>query len=587
MEKTLTTGDIISHSQDPGAGKAMSVLREIPAVAVVLGVINFFANYLLSPFFGVYEDDYVLFLPSQTWGHHQLAHYLQWCFAEAPQGRPIGWVLNALLGYATRQHSLEAAYAVGWLILTLNAVLLYFVLKRASNWFAALIGSATYLVLPVDLSKMILMHRGYVHCSMTFLLIGLLLYTSGGRGRKVAGFVCAAVSLTIWEGFFLPFLVAPLLEAVPAKKKWKNLIWHTLFFVLVVSLVLGLRYAAGEQRVTAMAGGGMETVKRMIEAMVVGPWTGLSTFVLRPIEVLFFADTIPKVVGLLLFCAAASAFLFFGIRLNSDRESGWEKACFLSLAAVTALIFPYILMFRSDYFPANIAIGRLSCCHAPAAFGYASLTAALAYVSWLIFRRFRRAVVLLLSLYLGSLVAFGIHVQETEYVEGWNNQQFVWRRIIAQCPDVREGMTILLDTDGLPASQGFGAQWPVGAAEESFRDLVQLPVDWSSDSAPRVDGYFPWSDHELKDDTLVLKSPSWAPKAWPTIKDGNFIFLRFKDGDLRRVTEPVALFGKEFQPKPVEEKPPLKLTNLGENLLGTKNSSKWPWFSKALYYPTP
>jgi hypothetical protein len=564
----------------------MGVFRELFAVTAFLGLVNLFTNYLLSPFFGVYEDDYMLFLPSQTWHAHDFIGYLQWCFTDPPQGRPTGWAINALLGYLTRGHSLEPAYVIGWVILTLNAVLLYVVLKRASNWFAALIGSVAYLVLPVDTSKMILMHRGFVHCSMTFLLIGLVLYTTGKLRWKIVGFICAIVSLTIWEGFFLPFIVAPFLIPGPTKKKLVGFLWHSLLCALVVCVFLGLRYYAGEQRVTAMAGGGIEMLKRMLYAMFVGPATGCITFVLRPIEVFWFADAFPKMVGIFLFCLIAAYFLISRVQLNNNPEPGGQKAVFLGVAAVIAVVFPYILMYRSDYFPANIAIGRLSCCHAPAAFGYASLTAVAAYVTWLLFKRFRPLVVFVFSAYLCFLVAFGVHVQTAEYVEGWNDQLFLWRRIIAQCADAGDGTTILVDVNGLPASQGFGALWPVGAAAgDVLRLFVQFPSEWKT--SPAVNAYYTWCEYESKGDELLLKTPSWAENHWPTIKDGNFIFLRFQNGDLRRISEPVALFGKQFSPKAPEEKAPQQLTHLGQTILGTKTSLNWRWFGKALFYPKP
>jgi hypothetical protein len=564
----------------------MVTFRELFAVAVFLGLVNLFANYLLSPFFGIYEDDYTLFLPSQTWRSHDIIGYLQWCFTEAPQGRPIGWAINGLLGYVTRGHSLEPAYVIGWLILTLNAVLLYVVLKRASNWFGASIGSVVYLVLPVDVSKVILMHRSYVHSSMTFLLIGLVLYTTGKLRWKIVGFICAIFSLTIWEGFFIPFLVAPFLAPGSTKKKLQGFLWHSLVFALVICAFLVVRYFSGEQRVTAMAAGGIEMFKRMLYVLFVGPATGVLTFVLRPIEVFCFADAFPKMVGIFLFCLVVAYFLISRVRLNNYAEQGTQKAVFLGVAAVISVVSPYILMYRSDYFPANVTTGRLTCCHAPAAFGYASLAAVTAYVAWLVFKNFRPLVVFVFSAYLCFLVAFGVHVQAAEYVEGWNDQLFLWRRIIAQCADAGEGNTILLDVTGLPASQSFGALWlTAAAAGDTLHRFAEFPSEWKT--FPEVNVYYTQCEYELKGDDLLLKSPSWAEKRWSTIKDGNFIFLRFEGGDLRRVNEPVTLFGKQFSPKAPEEKPPLVLTRLGQTILGTKTSLNWRWFGKPLFYPKP
>jgi hypothetical protein len=82
-------------------------------------------------------------------------------------------------------------------------------------------------------------------------------------------------------------------------------------------------------------------------------------------------------------------------------------------------------------------------------------------------------------LYFGLLIAFGFHVQETEYVEGWNAQKFIWQRVIAECSDVTEGETILLDINDLPASQMFSSTWVAGAAGgEALSEFVQFPRTW-------------------------------------------------------------------------------------------------------------
>jgi hypothetical protein len=569
-----------THARSP----ELLPFKEFSAVALFLGLVNLLANYLLSPFFGIYEDDYIFFLPSQSWSAGQLWDHLRWMFINEPQGRPVGWALNAVLGYLTAKHGLELAYVLGWLILTINAFLLYVVLRRASNQFAALAGAVTYLVLPVDLSKMILMHRIFVHGSMTFLLVGLALYTTGRLRWKMLGFACAAVSLTVWEAFYLPFLAAPLLEPGPVRRKLRNFAWHSGLFTVPIVVALGVRYFSGEQRVTAMAGGGLEMLYRMVQAMIIGPVTGLTTFILRPAEVILVSDAFPLLVAVVFFGLIA-ALMSLVPRLPEDRQGmSLGKIIFLGLAGLIALVFPYILMYRDFYFPPNMTIGRLSCTHAPAALGYATLVAFCAYACWITFCRFRRAILLLTALYFSLLVAFGIHVQAAEYVEGWNNQKFLWRRIIAQCSDAENGTTVLVDLNGLPASLAFPGFWPKDAAAgDALRTFVAFPPTWSD--APRVNAYSTLYGHHLEGNTLVLETPPWAPRLWVTIRDGNFIFLRFFDDDLRRINEHVNLFGKLFAPKIAIAKRPLRLTRIGTTILGTKTSVKWPWLGQSSPYP--
>jgi hypothetical protein len=584
MENLTTINKLAGQVRPSRRFEGVTTFRELTIVAILLGITNLFANYLLSPFFGLYEDDYELFLNSQIWNSHQLLGYIKdWCLGQAAQGRPIGFALNGIVGYLTRGHSLESAYLIGWLIMTINAVLLYLILSRASNRFAAVVGSVTYLLIPVDLSKMILMHRVFLHGSVLLLLVSLLLYTTGKIRWKAAGFICAASLLVIYEGFYLPFIVAPLLEPGPAKKKFRNFLLHLVLFCIPLGVILSVRYFTGEQRINVMATGGTEMLKRMAESMWVGPTTGISMFVLRPIETLLAADAFPKLVGFLCFSLIAAYLLGYSrIRPLNDQETWRGKAIFLGIAAVIAMVFPYILMYRESYYPPNMTVGRFTGAHAPAALGYASLAAVCAYICWFSMRRIRAVVVLIFAFYLSVLVAFGVHVQAAEYVEGWNNQQFVWRRVISQCPDVQEGMPILVDLEGLPASIAFPNYWPLCAWEGNTLSLfVQFPAAWKK--PPRIDAYEADYEHEIRNGELLMKAPAWSSQ-WPTISDGNFIFFHFVDGDLRRISEPVMLFGKEFVPKKFEPAPALKLTRLGTTILGAKTSADWIWLHKASPY---
>jgi hypothetical protein len=453
------------------AGQTVRKNRNL-LIVLILGGISFLANYSLSPFFGIYEDDYMFFLPVQSWNFAQLFICLKGCLLAAPQARPLGGMLSVLVAYLSRGGNLTVAYMIGWMIITCNAVLLYFILGRVIARPAAFVGAVTYLLLPVDLSKQILMLRGYVHFSMLFLLLALILYLGGTPRRKAVSYLVAALSLVTWEAFYLPFLVAPLLEVNPVRDKIRNFLIHLVIFPVPVLVTLLVRYLMGERRVSEMAGGGAGMLSKMLASTVIGPSTAAAAFFWRPLEALHYADASAKIVGV--FGAVLVAFALIKLTRPSVDFPNRTAVFRLGVCALISMTLPYVLMYRFYYYPPNMSIGLVSVCHSAGAFGY-SLAAACIAAGLLKAWRYRIELWgVVIAAYFGILVVFGYHIQETEYVEGWNAQKLIWQRVISQCGDVSDGDTILVNLSGLPCSQMFSAAWIGSAGSGALSKFVEF-----------------------------------------------------------------------------------------------------------------
>src|ERR1700759_3263699 len=119
----------------------VSVERENNLKALLLlALVSFTGIYLYSTFFGAYKDDYtetVNQFPGST------AHFLDmlvWFFKTNLQGRPLSWALNGTLDYLLGHSlNLEYSYLAGWAIFTLNAYLIFNLLKKILNQNAALV----------------------------------------------------------------------------------------------------------------------------------------------------------------------------------------------------------------------------------------------------------------------------------------------------------------------------------------------------------------------------------------------------------------------------------------------------------------
>lgn len=567
-----------------GAQATISVERGNNLKALLLlALVSFTGIFLYSTFFGAYEDDYTETLSLFPGSTTDLLQSIIWYFKTGLQGRPLSWAMNATLDHLLgRSLNLEYSYLAGWAIFTLNAYLIFNLLKKILNQNAAIIGALFLLLLPFDLSKPILMHRAFVYLSMTFLLAGLNLSKSGSKWLQWFAYPVAYLSLVTWEGFYLPFLFAPLLWFEKSKRWVLRAGLHVIIWIAILGVTLFVRYLSGEDRVVALAGGGQEMLGRMLMAVLIGPAAAATATVTRPVEALLHAEPTSLLLGL--FAAVA---IFYFLAGSKQFPSAGPRPVDLKFVAamvggIAAVLFPYVLMYRPGYFPPNTVIGRLSAVHAPAEPGFCIMISGLYFVMERLLNRFRVLVVSLFAAFFGCLMAFSLHIQKTEYVEGWLAERQIWTEIGALVPDVKEGMHVIVDIRDLPSSQMFQPVW-LDSAYESLEQLFVFPKEWNH--PPSLSGLYWWCGYDKTADSVTLKEPSWVPDIWPTLRSGNFILLREQHGELQRVDGPVDIFGITLTPKPSEPAPPLKLTSVGRRLLRAKDSRDWPLLRGEVFYP--
>ena len=53
-------------------------------------------------------------------------------------------------------------------------------------------------------------------------------------------------------------------------------------------------------------------------------------------------------------------------------------------------------------------------------------------------------------------------------------------------------------------------------------------------------------------DGIFIDTPYWISDIWPIIRDGNFIYFRVVNGELRALDEPVTIHGRTLVPKRVD-----------------------------------
>jgi hypothetical protein len=585
MHNSLTRS-LVSEEQ-PSLLKSASErpFTEPLVAAFVICLFTFLGNYSLLSRFGIYEDDYLFFFfRAFDWHWRDFLEDVRWNFMHLPQGRPLGFSLEAFLCFiGSVEKNAQLAHLIGWMVISLNGFLIFRICRNRLSFICALAGGLFFVLDPANLAKQVVMHRGFVHLTITPLLCAFLLFQSESKARRVWSYPIAALSLIIWEAGYLPFLFAPfLIRNFRFTRQWVvRFIIHGLIFFVLAGGVLISRNLMGEERASLLVGGLRENAPKMAFAMLTGLLTSVQAALLRPIDTLFhagFAEWLYIGAAALLL----SAVFFRGNGLQERETRRLRDVVPFVIGGLGACTFSYLLAFRPSYFPPNTGIGRLTVVHAVGAVGLSISFAG--FLQGVLSRsgNQRACVMSLCVAFLALLTGFGVHIQNSEYVESWALQKKFWRSLIDQCRDVNPETEIVIDVDKAPGTQGFWGAWPVNSAFSAFEKFVSLPHVWKR--KPQVFGLAGYVKRFRRGNGVVLETPFWSKENWPTLTDGGFIYLRFENGELRRSVEPVTIEGITLHPKPVEDAPPLKLSKLGRNMLGEANSRDWFTISHAIPY---
>lgn len=528
--------------------------RQIGYAIFWTAVVLLIANYLFANRFGLYEDDYiwVMTLPPMHWSFFQTLAQIKsiWPnWVTYYQGRPLGFSLNVLMAfYSGKLPSLVWGYAVGYGIFLTNGILLFTFARRIMPWTGALVAVLCYVTFPPDASKVILMHR-HLHLSMTFLLIALLLYQ---RNKIIWAYVVSALCLITYEAFYLPFVAAPLLAGVPMKRPLTKIAVHLVVFFVIAGVLLGLRSQGGDDRSALLTGGVSANLPKILEAMLIGPWTCLQwSFFGAPLRGLnegaWPAFLLATLVGgtFYFFLRRASA---SAVTLAQESETWFQKHLIVAVGAVIAMAFAYCLAFRDTYFPPVTVEGRLSGVHVGAALGFSLLMGIAFTMLTETFRKRTAPICFLTSCFLVLWINYGVAVQK-RYMADWEEQAGIWKRLVTLSGSFKEDDIVLVDFSTLTWHNDFNVEPSIG--EKGFDALsyfVDFPKSWAHD--PKVFEVGPRTAVEEVPNGLKLHTPGWAnPIAWPVISDDKFYYVKLHDNDLQVVDTPIVLSGHVLQPK--------------------------------------
>lgn len=531
---------------------------------LILAALVWGARFWHSSGFGLYEDDYtkIPWAMGMTWSEvwHQVSEYFRLLGDNA---KPLHAALIFLLSFASsRLGGLQAAYVVGFLVVASAPILFYLLLLRVSDRSLALPGALAFALFPADTTQAFLTHALGLQWSLVFLLLAFHAYLSG---RRVLAYGLAVLILITYETPFLVFLAAPLLGTRWDRSAGRRLVGHVLILLVLIGLVVMVRFAIGEARVSSIEP--LRALRIAFGHMALGPIAILGLAIYRPYQLLQSLDleTALAWLGCLIVVLASlwtlgrapgreEAALRFDLKSgmaslgSRERLSEWLSSLTLHSrlllvgGGMLALAYPLTLTLS-----AFESAGRATRVHLGAAVGGSLVFAVLASTLLAAARRNVAARLLRagLAMLLAAYFAFGFVIQR-DYRTAWSLQRTFWSDLIRLAPDAGEGTAILVDPAGLIDVAQIGANtWNLPRILERLYDF---PESWQA--PPRVyrlrEG---WSDRIVTeagmfrlDGTTVNAPPSLYGEALPQ----NVILIDTSSGSLVREAGPIVLQGRTY-----------------------------------------
>ena len=528
--------------------------------ALVLACVVLFSHYVRVADYGFYEDDYWGIVPYFKTSFNELWNLTVWHLQHWVTGRPLNHILPrwfSWLGYHLA--GVQGIYFLGFLVHFTNAFLVYLLLRRwLGNWAAVLAG-CLFVLLPIDTTRIFLLHSAHIHTALTFLLVALLVSQTR---LWWTSYPIAGLSLLSYETAFLPFIVFPLFF-VDARKRISRWLLHLAGCATVLAVVFSIRLSLGDSRATSVISDKGEILWRMVSSLWIGPETCL-----RILAKAALAAPHGQPPFAFLFGALVILLLVVLPRLINE-QPGTEpvdrpRIVNVFLAGLASWIFAYALTLVN--YPPTQETGRLTSTHVAAVFGLTcAIAATAAYVRSFKGFSLRTVVTVSMSLGIGWLTLYSFRIQ-SGFADAWTQERLFWQQVLQLCPDITPKTRIFLFGHE-------GRQNPFILAN-SWADPLVLGDTFAWKDSPILfyyDGTRQAADIRLENGKVTWKPIWWGDKR-ETLDLNDVIILQDDGNNLARIDQftipevPFPLQTKKLvdaQPHPS----PTPLTEFGHLLL--------------------
>lgn len=542
---------------------------------VLLPGLIWLAHFWHSASFGFYEDDITLIPTAVQTSLPALLKYLgNYIIHLYAHGHPLSDSFAELfsnLGW--KMVGIQGAYLIGFVVLSVNAILFYLLLKRVANPTFAVLGSFSYVLFSADTTQPFLIHSLGLQTSITFLLAAMHFYLSG---KLFWSYLFILGALLDYETAYLVFLAVPMFEPKWDRAWFKRLIRHAIILAVIMGLDVFLRSFNGESRVSDLTLKDILTIP--ITHMIIGPVVAMGTYLYRPVQAL-------RSMNLEIGIVVLATFLLFGgilSRLHWDTASdsrkiwaalkantikGWfgifrrwswpenfpealKSLARLAATGLAMLILAYPLTFTVRPYAIS---GRDTRVHLTGVVGAAILLASIIAVAFYLIQStgWKKFLNWGLALLLALLVGFGFVVQK-DYSQAWVNEQSFWSSLLPQIKDINDGTVILIDPNGLKDTRQIGGNtWNLPRVLDQ---VYTFPTSWKDH--PKVYRLEPgWEGHLVNADglfSLDVITTMAPPSLYKSVRSTDVILFDTKGGKLTRITSPLSIAGKTYPLKQPE-----------------------------------
>ncbi len=463
-----------------------------------LALVVWLAWFSGSRGFGFYEDDYSTITPHLYGTWTSTLHQVSVDVGSFRQGKPLCYALMSILArIAGTLGGKDAAYGLAFLILTLNASLGFWFLRRIRLGLGfALVGAMTFALAPADTSRAFLCHAFGIQMGFCFLWLALHAYVSR---KKAIAWALAIAALLTYEPLFALFWIGGFVVEVPKRERFKQVVRQALGIGLVLVLFAGLRLSCGESRLVNQSP--LRVPRKMARNLILGPTSAVGAWAERAGT--GFKDPARWALFALLSVALVAAF-----RHSEPSSRTAVQIAFLGVLLV-GLAYPVDLINEP-----TLVSGRASRIHSAGAMGLSFLFMALfVWLHSLMRRGQRLALTCVVAWVFSGWIGYGRKVQ-ADYRGAWKSQQMIWASVSEQIPDATQKDVVLLDFDKrqprYQEAKVFGWSFPMVASQ-----LFKYPKGLGAPNVRRVKRG--WQKGSIPENAIVLH---WEKNGFRRLKPG-------------------------------------------------------------------
>ena len=254
----------------------------------LLVLVVWIARFQRSSEFGLYEDDWTVIPIAADMNLEELTEFVSDHVTHfRGKGRPLHHTFIYTLSFlGWNIGELDGIYFLGFVIVSLNAILFYLLVRRIHSHRLALVGALAFALYSADTTQAFLTHSLGLQTALTLFLLASHSYISH---KYVLSYILILASLLTYETIYFVFLAVPLL-CLPLDRAWpKAMAKHIVITLAIFFGVFLIRIDLGDLNAANLSTNA--PLSSSLRHMVLGPIWSLRSYVYRSAEVYRSLDT--------------------------------------------------------------------------------------------------------------------------------------------------------------------------------------------------------------------------------------------------------------------------------------------------------